>query len=277
MSRRLPVIRNLGGCGGTLLAQLFSALPGTLLLSETNPRSANLLGGNLNAIWQIRKWWPEFLPEVRDIGEREIGYPPIFGDMIERLHASTAGRGVQLIVRDYNYVDFIGIPFVWPAPGDSSLDAAVAGRVETQDFLFVRFPADQLASLRSYRPLARVLTGVQFLDGCCRFIDTYPTSPVFRYEDLAAAPESTFRGMCDSLGVLFAPEALSTFNAVTNVTGNTRRLSDGRIAAKPRSEAAMRIDEELSALPPYSELLERLGYTRPLSPASSDSYQPVTE
>jgi|HubBroStandDraft_6_1064221.scaffolds.fasta_scaffold1880877_2 hypothetical protein len=62
----LPVIRTLGGCGGTLLARLFGALPGTVVLSETNPRSAALYGGALNPIRQIQEWHCNLCGSVAD-------------------------------------------------------------------------------------------------------------------------------------------------------------------------------------------------------------------
>ena len=55
---RLPVIRNLGGCGGTLLARVIAALPEVILLSETNPRSSALYNGYMNPVVQVRKWSP---------------------------------------------------------------------------------------------------------------------------------------------------------------------------------------------------------------------------
>ena len=38
ISHSLPVLRSLGGCGGTLVTRVFAALPELVVLSETNPR-----------------------------------------------------------------------------------------------------------------------------------------------------------------------------------------------------------------------------------------------
>jgi len=256
----LPVIRSLGGTGGTLVAQLFSALPDMVCLSETNPRSANLHGGALNPLLQLQKWHPDFARGMQGFHPYELGYPPQFGKFLERLQSVTQARGYQLILRDYNYADCIGVPYVWPVPDDSSLDLAVDGRFVIQDLLLVRHPADQLASLRKHEAVRQVLTASLFLDGYRRFLGAWPRSPVFRYEDLVAAPEETFRKMCACLGVAFDGRALLAFSKVSSVTGNLDRLSEDRIVMPERSAAAHRAEEELSRLPEYGDLLKKLGY-----------------
>src|SRR5271167_2447220 len=46
----LCVIRGLGGNGSTFLSRVLAALNGVMLLSETNPASANLFGFELNPV-----------------------------------------------------------------------------------------------------------------------------------------------------------------------------------------------------------------------------------
>lgn len=258
--RILPVIRNLGGCGGTLVTRLFAALPATIVLSETNPRSASLFGGVLNPLAQLRRWRPDLLEGLGNFDETELGYPEKFGEFLDRLHGTALRHGVRLILRDFNYADFIGVPFIWPVPADFSLDAAVAGRFEIRDIALVRAPAAQLASLRTHRALSQVLTAQQYLTGCLRFLDATPNSPRFHYESLVTAPPENFRAMCEALGLAFDDAALRDFSKVTNVTGHVSRFEQPVIAPPRPGPAADAAALALRALPGYRELLARLGY-----------------
>jgi hypothetical protein len=257
---RLPVIRTLGGCGGTLVARVIAALPGIVLLSETNPRSAALYSGLLNPVVQIRKWAPSLAASVAEFDEHEIGYPPRFGDMIESLQRSAEERGLTLVIRDFNYGDFVGIPFIWPVPMDLSLDQAVVGRFTLAPILLVRHPADQLASLRRHRAIRPLLTADCFLDAYRAFLLATQGTPLYRYEDLVDNPHAVFPQMCASLGIPWDPVALERFPSVEAVTGYMGRRKEATICAPARSEAATRADEELGHFSSYGELLGELGY-----------------
>lgn len=256
----LPVIRTLGGCGGTLLSRMLTALPRTLVLSETNPRTANLFGGVLNPLSQLRKWHPAFLEGLTEFDDAEIGYPVRFGDMLVRLEETTARLGHRLIVRDYNYVDFVGPPFIWPPPGNCSLDLAVEGRLRIRDLLLVRHPADQLASLQTHGPLRHVLSAERFVTGYGAWLDALSTSPRFRYEDLIATPGATLKRMCEAISIDYNAKALTEFSTVTSVTGNFCRSNETGIIAPSRSSAALLVETELKDVAGYTSILENLGY-----------------
>jgi hypothetical protein len=163
-------------------------------------------------------------------------------------------------LRDFNYADFIGPPFVWPPAKDASLDAALAGRFDPISLLLVRHPADQLASLRSHRALQLVLTAERFVAGNLAFLMCFRSAPVFRYEELLDAPEASFRSMCERLDFPFAHAALTEFVHVGAVTGSLTRAAESQIAAAAPSAEAALARQELAALPEYRELLDRLGY-----------------
>jgi hypothetical protein len=246
-----------------LVGRVIAAQPDVVLLSETNPRSVALFSGLLNPVVQIRKWNPSLAPSVAEFDEHEIGYPARFGEMLERVHASAQSQGFRLIVRDYNYVDFVGVPFIWPVPMDVSLDLALAGRFEPVSTLLVRHPARQLASLWSHRAIGPVLSADRFLGACQAFLDVFRDVPWFRYEDLIGDPHNVFPRMLAILGVPWDSAALERFSSIENVTGNMRRKSDAAIREPKRTAAADRAHEELDRLPGYGELLGRLSYSVP--------------
>lgn len=259
-SPSLPVLRSLGGCGGTLVARVFAALPELIVLSETNPRSASLYHAQLNPLTQIREWFPGLAERLAEFNEHEIGYPPLFGDLIHVLYSSAAEQGLQLVVRDYNYVDFIGVPYVWPVPMDLSLDAALAARFEMHSAVLVRQPAAQLASLRKHRAVKNVLTAEQFLAGSLKFAAAMRGCPIFRYEDLAGDPLAVFPKICESMGIPWNAEALERFASSDRATGNFSRLGEAAIRPAEKSSEAAHADAELQCLDGYGELLAALGY-----------------
>lgn len=256
----LPVIRNLGGCGGTLLSRLFGALPRTVVLSETNPRSANLFGGHLNPLRQLRRWRPQLLENAAEFDDAEIGDPPRFGQMLQEIAQVATRCDYRLIIRDFNYADYIGVPFIWPPAHDSSLDAAIQDRFSPRSVVLIRHPADQLASLRTHRSLETVLTAQRFVAGSHAFLDDHGTSPIFRYEDLTMEPGMLFQEMCEALAIPFSASALENFATVDDVTGSLGRAAERQIVAAPSTPGAARARCELADVPGHDSLLERLGY-----------------
>jgi hypothetical protein len=269
---RLPVIRNLGGCGSTMLARVIAALPEVVLLSETNPRSAALYGGYMNPVVQVRNALPELASSISTFDEHELGYPPRFGELLECLHSSAEKLALNLVVRDCNYVDFIGIPFVWPVPHDSSLDLAVAGRFFVSAIVLVRHPADQLASLRSNRAMQGNLTAEHYLNSYFAFLRAMKGTPIFRYEDVVTDPEAYFPQICSRLGIRWDFNALERFASIRvasyqdgitadTITGNMTRNEESVICKPIKTDAASLADEELRRFGAYSDLLIEMGYS----------------
>ncbi len=182
----LRVIRGLGGNGGTFLARVLAAQPGVVLLSETNPASANLFAFELNPVQQIGAHYHQLELPRYDGNVTELGAPPFFGAFIRQLAEDCAARGRHLIIRDYNYADYIGAPFLLQPSGVSSLDVALDG-MKTRDLLLIRHPVSQYASLLSHPELENVLTPEVFLTGYQQLLDQHPLGRRLRYEDLYGA------------------------------------------------------------------------------------------
>ena len=240
-------------------ARVIAALPEVVLLSETNPRSAALHSGLLNPVVQVRKWLPELASSISTFDEQELGCPHRFGELLECLHSAAEKLGLNLVVRDYSYVDFIGIPFVWPVPHDSSLDLAVAGRFFVSPIVLVRHPADQLASLRSHRAIRENLTAEHYLNSYFAFLKAMKEAPTFRYEDVTDHA-AIFLQICSRLGIRWDLNALERFASVDKVTGNKR--SEESVIRTPRmTDAASLADEDLRRFGAYSDLLIDMGYS----------------
>jgi hypothetical protein len=190
----LCVIRGLGGNGSTFLSRVLAALNGVMLLSETNPASANLFAFELNPVKQLAANYHQLQLPPYPGNMTELGAPQLFGAFIRNLAEECAARDLHLIIRDYNYADYIGTPFVWRPSGVSSLDAALPG-VARRDLLLIRHPVAQYASLISHAELRHVLGRDAFLAGYRLLLKRHPAAWRVRYEDLFRAFEDMIAGI----------------------------------------------------------------------------------
>src|ERR1700733_12956124 len=143
------IIRGLGGNGSTFLARVIAAMDKTVLLSESNPASANLFSFALNPVTQIRSNYRHLDFPDYEGNIAELGAPHLFGKYIDWLTARCAAIDHILVIRDYNYADYIGTPFCFGAARHSSLDVALANS-ELRDILLIRHPVRQFLSLISH-------------------------------------------------------------------------------------------------------------------------------
>ncbi|MGH6925417.1 MAG: hypothetical protein ACRED5_16945 [Propylenella sp.] len=253
------VLHSLGGGGGTLVARVLSAIRGVVLLSEVNPRSVRLFNGALNPLEQIRRWHPSLISGLGGFVPEAIEKPDGFRRFLRALTANAAAAGKTLVVRDYNYIDFIGAPFLVPPPRNASLLEALSAQPTMHSFL-VRHPADQLASLYAHDALNAHLSDDLFVDGALAAASAFRNVPIVRYEDFTAAPATALRLLCDAMALPYELEALDRFRSVRSVTGDFRRIDDATIGMPRRSAAGVDIRMRLGSNPSYRRLCDLYGY-----------------
>jgi hypothetical protein len=269
----LAVLRTLGGCGSTILCRALEAATGTVVLSETNPRSAKLFGGKLNPLQQVRTRWPHLIPEKFAHAELSLlqdeDWFAMFIAEFCRVLAECVGQ--RLIIRDYNYIDFLSIPFLTLAPCDSSLNKSLEKFTELSSLLLVRHPAHQLASLLSHlaslfllshKVLQEVLSPEHFVQGSLAFLDTFAGYPVIKYEDFLADPDRTLAKISEYWNLRFDPTWQSKLGHQYKLTGDARGRSSHNIAAPAQPHAhTPQLVSALTEHPDYDLLLSRLDYT----------------
>jgi hypothetical protein len=254
----LRIIRGLGGNGSTFLSRVLASLDNVVLLSETNPLSANLFAFGLNPVRQIESNYPQldFGPYAGHVAE--LGVPALFGRYIERLHAHCLARNLALVIRDYNYVDYIGTPFTMSAPGRSSLDVALSD-VPLRQILLIRHPAAQFLSLAAHPELKNGLEIRGFLTGYRGILDDYGESGLTRYEDVFARFEDGIRRIADELRLPYAPGMLDRLASTDWMTGNEK----GKSTLGPRAMPAPLTDEARApfrSFADYRAICDACGY-----------------
>lgn len=243
--RRIATLHHLASSGGTLFAKCVAAMPEAIVLSEIHPdRTAQ----------------PAYHPHI----QLRIGYPAVLTDQqlwmlddhfvreIELAHDIAAAAGRRLVVRDHAHVDF-----VFRNAGRSRLVELLRNRMTVDPVVTVRDPIDLWPSLRAngwFDGTPETLCQRQLA-----LLDAFPGAPVFRYEDLVAAPEKTVRALCAALGVPFESGFEDRLREIRHLTGDSGR-SGGRIAPRQRKPVPAETRNAFAAAPAYAALCERLGY-----------------
>ena len=178
---------------GTIISRALAA-NGAFVLSEVNPRAAQLFAGGLNPLVQVLHNHPSLLPDGwACVDVHTLGAPPIFGkfmsDFQDQLQA-------PLLIRDYSFVDYVGTPFIWPRPEKACLDVALEpfGRVDS--VVLLRHPAAAFRSLLRQPPLAGVLQPAEFVAGHLAFLRAHPGTPKIRFESFLESPDRVVAELC---------------------------------------------------------------------------------
>jgi hypothetical protein len=256
----LRLVHTLGGCGGTLLSRCLAVLPRVALLSEVNPGSVKL--------------FPEFDPLHQDaqnlhllspddhqrFSTMDLSRPQNFLALIEVMFERAVASERHLVIRDYNYVEFIGPPYRDDPPRRLLLREALPAAIPTAAVALVRHPIDQWFSLCKHVRVASVLTPALFCDAYLAFLRELGTTPVFRYEDFVAEPERQLRAMCLDLRLPFVSSFRVRFHKFDGVTGDFTRLRDTSISFPASKSPAPEILDKFRACPSYQAVLAQTGY-----------------
>jgi len=254
--RVFSVLKTLGGCGGTIVSRSLAAC-GALVLSEVNPNTAKIFGGKLNPINQLVSDNPILLPVAWNVSDADnLSECPVFGSFLSDL-IDALDR--PLVVRDYSYIDYIGVPFLVPAPLTSSLDVALRpfGRVDA--VVLLRHPAKSYASLLRHGPLSGVLTPELFVAGHLKFMEDNLECPRFFYESFLS-DASEMERLCKALHVTFLKDWRDALRGAPRLTGNPDAVIATAIKP-PEPTSIERVSAMLGKTPGYFKLLELTGYS----------------
>lgn len=243
------------------MAKCLGSLDGVVLLSECNPSSAELFSRRLNPFVQMRNWYPALFARVEaGFDESQMQHDDRFQAFLLAVYDAVEAEGGHLIVRDYNYIDYFGVPFTQKPALELTLVRALRDRFEFRAVVLVRHPLDQYGSLRSHRILKDVLSPDIFLDGYEQFLSDVGAAKFVTYEHLLASPAGTLRDLCDLFGLRYDERVPARFHHYRSVTGNLSRDAEAAISPSRRTPVMDFWMRELQERPAYRNLLVRLGY-----------------
>lgn len=258
--RLIRIIHTLGGCGGTILSRCVGVLPDVALLSEVNPGSVNLFP-RFHPLFQDSAWL-HLLDAAQSeyFSKKDLGMVDTFRELVGAFHDRATASGRHLVIRDYNYVDFVGVPFLLTPPGSLMLYPALPLSISTVAVAFVRHPIDQWLSLCKHWQVRDALTPAAFCEAYDAFLIALGTTRVYRYEDFVRNPATELRAMCRDLDLPFEASFIERFHHFDSVTGDMTRLRDRRISAPARSERFTEVRKEFRASHSFGKILLATGY-----------------
>jgi hypothetical protein len=256
--RPLRIIRGLGGNGSTFISRVIATMEKVVLLSETNPQTANLFSFALNPVTQIAKNYPHLNTGFFTGNMVELGSPKLFGEYVNGLLTECELIGHDLVIRDYNYIDYIGTPLSWPTSQKSSLDAALKN-VITKEILLIRHPIHQYKSLLSHPELKNVLDFKDFLKGYRLLLDNHAVARMIKFEDLFLYFDHVMPEIAEHLLLNLNPAQNTLMPSVDWVTGH----EFGKTSTKPESIQRHLNSEMLDLFRPlddYQAICKACGY-----------------
>lgn len=235
-------------------------MPSVVLLSEINPASALLFDQQLNPVTQTRDWYPELFATIQSSpAAADLADAVHFQAFIKSLYEAVRTAERTLVLRDYNYIDYFGVPFK-KATCSSSLLEALGDAFKVKSAVLVRHPLRQYDSLRSHRSAGTVLSPQIYLEGYSTFLEDFASSYFIKYEDIIEDPYKSIVALCRFLGLTYPNDFLERFPEYYSVTGNLARQEDPTISHSLWEPDGDEWRAQLLEHPSYHALLERLGY-----------------
>jgi hypothetical protein len=255
----IRIIHTLGGCGGTILSRCIGVLPGIALFSEINPASIRRFS-YLDPLYQDRNWIHLLeAAELERFSELDLEKAEAFREVIAALHVRAVETGRHLVLRDFNLVDFVGIPFCASPPQKLTLYAALPAAIPTRSVAFIRHPMDQWSSICKHEEV-RDLTPSTFCNAYAAFLHELGDIPIHRYEDFVERPKSCLQAICEDLLLPFDPAFIDRFQSFDYVTGDFSRHQEKSISAPAKRSLPPQALEEFRACGTFKLILSATGY-----------------
>jgi len=255
----IRVVHTLGGCGGTLLSRCLAVLPGAALLSEINPASVKLYK-HFCPLYQDLNWL-----HVLDEAEHarfsavDLGDSDQFCALIQTFHSRAKASGRHLILRDFNYIEFVGLPFNQTPPRRLTIYDSLPQDIPTKAVAFIRHPIDQWVSLCKHVELLP-LDPVHFCDSYAEFLKGLGSIPIYKYEDFVEAPHKQMQAICSDLDLPFDSSCFDRFCDYASLTGDLTRVGEKSISLPKRTQVASETLESFRSSRSYQNILDETGY-----------------
>lgn len=236
-------------------------MPGVALLSEVNPASVKLFP-SFDPMYQDITWLHLLTKEDREHFSRlELGEIENFRELIQIFYDRATARERQLVIRDYNYVEFIGIPFRTDPPKRLMLYAALPRAIPTASVALIRHPIDQWLSLCKHQGPDSGISPWRFCDAYDTFLRELGTTALFKYEELIDNPQDQLLAICRELGLHFASSFRERFHQFDGVTGDLTRMRDQSISAPVRKFMPRDVLAEFRSSDGFRTILRKTGYS----------------
>ncbi len=271
--QRIRILHQLARSGGTVICRCLASMEGVVLLSEIHPLGTRMF----NPLQQADEWYGLLRPADR--ARLGSGNFP-FSEAIRLIAERCAEQDRILVLRDWNHLDYIGLPFVQPLYRPQ-LTEALRAEFDLLRFATVRHPLDQWLSLVKNPLFAERLAMGKYLKGVRRFaemvtgfeVQTEPGGAMeappamLHYEDFTANTDAALMQLCNALHIPFDPGYRQRWAGYRNITGDVLpgRSEAGEITTLPRQESGIGLQQEFASRADYQRILKLMHYTGDLT------------
>jgi protein O-GlcNAc transferase len=252
---RIRILHQLARSGGTVICRCLASMESVVLLSEIHPQGLRMF----NPLQQAIEWYGLLRPA--DVARAETGKLS-FNAAIAMIAERCAEQDKILVLRDWNHLDYIGLPFAQPGYRPLLADSLHA-EFELIRFATVRHPLDQWLSLSRNPLFAERLPPGKYLKGVRRFAEMASGTGMLHYEDFTASPDDALLRLCTALQIPFDPAYRQRWASYNNITGDVLpgRSEAGEIKSLPRQDRAAEVQQAFEARADYQRILNLMNYT----------------
>ena len=249
----IRMLQHLSCTGGTLISRHIAGMPDVALLSEVNPLS------------RIHTEHPRFSPTdmtylavMGDFPQTEELSKKIFLADIKVITQHLAPYNKRLVIRDHSHSDYL-VGGITPGPGATR--SCLQEDYEINTVLSIRHPVDSYLSmlLRGWVKF----TPASFDEFCRRyllFIECNTPHTLVKYESFVADPEKEMKRICRALSLAYNEGFLKKINLL-ELTGNSGRGSDNKIAPRKRREFDDAFAKEVAESTHFREICAKFDYS----------------
>jgi len=258
-----PVVRlllHLARTGGTVMSKCLAVMPNVALLSEIHPMGLR----SFNPLRQAAEWYGLLMPA--DINDLKLKGRMAFDDAIDLIRKRCEQRGLRLVIREWNHLDYHGPPYVSTPLHKLMVTEMLAPRFKLVRFCTVRHPIDHWLSLSKLKGIHGALSLEQFLTGCAEFAEHAAKIGFVRYEDFTREPTTAMLTVCRALDIEYDPAFQKRWTSYTKMTGDTQGSRGGleKIVPLERKPVEAAVLDEFEKNAAYRKTLDLLGYRHPI-------------
>ena len=230
----IRLIHNLQRSGGTIISKCLSAQDKVVLLSEIHPNGIEVLKKMKrdcdlgDPIFQAQEWNELFKKEEYE-KIKNANYN--FEEKISLIVEKTQEKNKRLVIRDWSFLDYYGIPFVKPTYRNSILEI-LEKKFKILNFYILRHPLELYISCFNVLPFFKKNYDFDFfVRGYENFFLHALKSKIFKYEDFCSNPEENLKSMCKILKIDFNDNFSDNLNNI-ELTGDPKALASTNIQTK---------------------------------------------
>jgi hypothetical protein len=252
------MLHNLARSGGTVIGKCLGCMPEVFLLSEIHQDVMTMYPNDTHPITQALNWGLITLQELE--GKRLT-----IIDAVQLIEEKCTSHNKKLVIRDFAYLDFIGMPIVKPPSFKLMLAEILSHNFEVIQFAIVRHPVDQWLSMINSTPIFLKVSLDVYLRGYLEFGKQIQSFGFIRYEDFVKEPEKQMQHLCYKLRLRFDRTFVARWSSYNKITGDldhkkSRAAGSQSIAQLPRRPMDEELKKQFRNNSHYREAIKLLGY-----------------